>query len=1290
MILPVKIEEVPCSGVADLILWMGEVFSLSHPITFDEFLNAFFELFAQKTFRRADYLTYLRQPHSGDEASVVDTAIVGPLLGLLGFEPAERVYNQQRQSERPDFAPTAPVYGTCFVVEDKSTSLSLTFDLADPDSHLSQLKGYIRSSGLRFGWLTNGRRFTAWNFDNPDSPTCIIDLDIPTALLDWQNHNPPTLSAPLAKSFHDLFDLFRKESFTDPQRLEQEIGTDLEEWHKQALPLGTGSGIESLLVETLQSVVMDLQRDARRALDNHLARYAEYTDKANRLADDVPELAVQQIRELREKVISILVSSWSSYHKMWGLETEDIRAIETILLRLEQDVRAFFSQKEVLTAILDVINAARQRKYAARPKAAHPMSDLNDEPLLDNALQIYCEKTFGWHQRQATLRQNYQADRGVYDDYTIWTSLVKETMLGGLNEDQQRDEFALQAAYVVFIRLLLIRVCEDKGIFPHRFLSDGGLKHWQEDIKRYLVFANGNPYSPLLSMAYDNAQNVYAHFFTGRELFNWYRLDRQRLVMALHRLNRFNFSGVDSDIIGTVYNTYVSRKEKREKGQYYTPPAIVSYILDTVGYSGRTIIGSNRRLIDPACGSGSFLVTAAKRLVAAYQGQLGDPSTVLERVQQNLFGFDLNPFACYLAEVNLLIQVLDLVKLAHDAGKRPKLQRFHIYNVDALTRPTGMYYYVNFNTLLAEENDQVEQIKSRAPGTSYVSGFAYVVANPPYGAMLSDSYKEMLRSAWTDVFYGQPDTYTFFLKLGVELLANNGKLGFITPNTYLMGKNTAALRNKLLTMGRIEQIVDLPQGIWPDANVDCVLLFVAAESDEERRKAQQVQINLLGLRDTLDKLTQRAWAETMTQPQSRWMVDPRHEITIRHDTLLQQIEDACRVPVNGGPTTKIVRLGDITESTQGIIPYFSRSQGIANLYIKPHKEVPSDEPDWKPLLDGRAFIGRYELRWAKEQPYLKYGPWLYRPHEAKYFESPKLLVQYMRNRALKRRLVATFDDQKFYNRHNFSDIITGDTNYNLKFILALFNSSLLNYWFARQFDNVNINPVYFRQLPIYPADAPTQAALVALVDRILAKYAELSKLRVQSYTIKHKRDGSMLIDVPYDVLLNDLQRNLGLPTLTFFDARAIGLFSIPDRCDIQTSISSNIYISDRYPTSVVLRHNKLWLEVPDDDVRRYVLGYLRRPQWRGKTWDDLKNSALIPERADSRAAVFAAEEQQIHYIQALLDDIKRIDEQIDEQVLDLYGIANMLDRRRILGSAPAEEEDEEMNGGDEENIPELL
>src|SRR5437763_9738469 len=145
----------------------GVVYTMGHVTSFEDFLIGFFDIFTQKTFRRADYLTYLNQPdkiRSNDEAPIVDMAIVSPFLDLLGFASGERVYNQQRQNGRPDFAPADPVYGTCFMVEDKNTALELTLDLTDPDSHLSQLADYVRSAALRLGLLTNGRRLMAWSF----------------------------------------------------------------------------------------------------------------------------------------------------------------------------------------------------------------------------------------------------------------------------------------------------------------------------------------------------------------------------------------------------------------------------------------------------------------------------------------------------------------------------------------------------------------------------------------------------------------------------------------------------------------------------------------------------------------------------------------------------------------------------------------------------------------------------------------------------------------------------------------------------------------------------------------------------------------------------------------------------------------------------------------------------------------------------------------------------------------------------------------------------------------------
>jgi len=275
------------------------------------------------------------------------------------------------------------------------------------------------------------------------------------------------------------------------------------------------------------------------------------------------------------------------------------------------------------------------------------------------------------------------------------------------------------------------------------------------------------------------------------------------------------------------------------------------------------------------------------------------------------------------------------------------------------------------------------------------------------------------------------------------------------------------------------------------------------------------------------------------------------------------------------------------------------------------------------------------------------------------------------HKSIRRRLVATYDESGFYNRDNYNNIISANLDYNLKYVLALFNSSVLNYWYTRRFDNVNINPETFRQLPIFPADAATQAELAGKVDELLAKHAELNRLRDDGHTIRHKRDGTAEIVVPYDKLLHELQTaDPAYPTLSLFQAQAAGRFTVLAPGEQSATVSGNVYVPARFPTSLVLRHNRLWLDVPNNDLRRYLQGYLSRPQWQNQTYDAIKNQAMLPEDDDALAAFFAAEAERIARIQTLLADAAALDAAIDERVLDLYGITDPADRRRILGSAP--------------------
>ena len=351
---------------------------------FDDFLTGFFALFTNPQFRGADFLRYLERPaarRGGDEASIVDAAIVIPLLGLLGWGPGQQTYNQGKKFGRPDFAPTTPEFGDCFVVEDKSTGLELTLDANDPESHLAQLGLYLRGLGLRVGWLTNGARLMVWRFDDPLNPVCALDFDVAEAVREWQNAQaegtPPRPSPSQGEGenstpyeggvrgssspfltkegvggrFPDLkylWEQFQRETFADLSRLEREIATDEAEWLRQALPLGANEANQELLVGAVRGLLQDLQADARRLLDTHLDAAAKYQKQRLRLKENDAETVPDRLQALRVRVEAALTRLAPTI----GLETVEIRQIENDLRELEREPRAFINWKALSQSVL--------------------------------------------------------------------------------------------------------------------------------------------------------------------------------------------------------------------------------------------------------------------------------------------------------------------------------------------------------------------------------------------------------------------------------------------------------------------------------------------------------------------------------------------------------------------------------------------------------------------------------------------------------------------------------------------------------------------------------------------------------------------------------------------------------------------------------------------------------------------------------------------------------------------------------------------------------------------------
>ncbi len=124
---------------------------------------------------------------------------------------------------------------------------------------------------------------------------------------------------------------------------------------------------------------------------------------------------------------------------------------------------------------------------------------------------------------------------------------------------------------------------------------------------------------------------------------------------------------------------------------------MVKYILDQVGFTRDEKI-EGKKLLDPACGSGTFLVEATNRLIERYLKKYGrkirvnslssdENKAILENIIDSIYGFDINPFACHIAEINLLFHTIDLYDNVKKKFRDYTLRRFNIYNTDSLKLP---------------------------------------------------------------------------------------------------------------------------------------------------------------------------------------------------------------------------------------------------------------------------------------------------------------------------------------------------------------------------------------------------------------------------------------------------------------------------------------------------------------------------------------------------------------------------------------------------------------------------
>lgn len=302
----------------------------------------------------------------------------------------------------------------------------------------------------------------------------------------------------------------------------------------------------------------------------------------------------------------------------------------------------------------------------------------------------------------------------------------------------------------------------------------------------------------------------------------------------LDDLERYDRRRLDRDVLGRLYERIIPTGERRDLGQYYTPPAVAELIC------ALAIRDPDDVVLDPACGSGAFLLAAYDRLDALQAGERASDGAPNEdepprtdapagaprhgELLEQLHGIDVNRFPAHLAAINLALR-------APSGADGVNVAVADFFDVE----PGG-----------TADGRAVGASSHPATGEPAVPGEVdAVVANPPYIRQEAIADKERLRRHLdreaVDADLGErSDAYGYFLTHASEFLAADGRLGMITPDKWLSVAYGEGLRAFFLDNFRVEAVVSFPRRVFAEPLVPTCVTVLERCDDPDRRAANVV------------------------------------------------------------------------------------------------------------------------------------------------------------------------------------------------------------------------------------------------------------------------------------------------------------------------------------------------------------------------------------------------------------------------------------------------------------------
>lgn len=543
----------------------------------------------------------------------------------------------------------------------------------------------------------------------------------------------------------------------------------------------------------------------------------------------------------------------------------------------------------------------------------------------------------------------------------------------------------------------------------------------------------------------------------------------------------------------------IQQSRRKKDGIFYTPDYIVRYIVDNSlgaylreeekrlkqefklkgditdksyekrerqAYGKYQDFLQNVKVVDPACGSGAFLVyvfdylLAENKRVASILGNnlFSSEDYIKSILQNNIYGVDLNDESVEITKLSLWLKT---------AQKGKKL--------------TTLDNNIKCGNSLIDDpevaGDKAFNWQEQFPEIFANGGFDVVVGNPPWvftrEGGFTQSSKDFIsayienksittESRGLNVQKGKINLYAVFIAKGLDLLATDGVLSYIVPNSILRATPYEAFRKYLLDNFVIKQIVNLGAGIFSGVTASSVILSIERTEGVSSNHKTEI-IKDIQNPNEISKLEQNNFSNNASYV--------FNILARKEDVLL---------------TTKILSnhivLGDIAKFISPGI------DGDKSKYVS--KERLSD--DYKPLLFGKSF-GRYTINF--DNNYILYDrSKLNRARKEEIFTSDKIIIQRISGGL--NPLRCTLDVEQFYTFNSVNNVILkDDSGVSAHYVLALLNSRLLNWYYSTNFSNkstltVNISKTFLEKLPIAIGLKDEQVSLEKLTKKILSLYSK--------------------------------------------------------------------------------------------------------------------------------------------------------------------------------------------------------